>query len=971
MSNLPQLEEQVLKRWKQDKIFQKTLEKTKKGKRFVFFEGPPTANGQPGIHHVLARAFKDVIPRFKTMQGYFVERKAGWDTQGLPVELAVEKQIGVSGKQDIEKYGVAKFNEASKKSVWQYKEDWEKLTERIGFWLDMDNPYITYENDYIESLWWIFKQAWDKKLLIQGHKVVPHCPRCETALSSHEVAQGYEKVNENSVYVKFELVDEPNTFVLSWTTTPWTLPGNLALAVGSHIKYVKTPKNNKGEQYIIAMDLANQVLKDEEKLSGFKSRGGDPIQIISSDHLVGKKYKPLFEIEEFKDNDAVYQIYKADFVTTDEGTGVVHTAVMYGEDDYNLGTKVGLPKHHTVDEAGKFTDDVPGLAGQFVKSKKTEAGIVEFLKEKGLIYKEQMNEHDYPFCWRCHTPLLYYAKNSWFLKMSALREQLIKNNEQINWVPDYIKDGRFGEWLSEVKDWAISRERYWGTPIPVWECDKCDQKTCIGSFEELAKQTGKKLPKDFDPHKPFIDDYTITCDQCGGLMKRIPEVADTWFDSGSMPFAQWHYPFENKERIDKGVSFPADYIAEAIDQTRGWFYTLLAVSTILGHKEPPYKNVICLAHILDTKGKKMSKHIGNVVNPWEVINEYGADALRFQFFSMNQPGDIKLFDKKGTSEVVKKVFLMLSNIVSFYNLHEGKTNKDPKKSDNILDLWVLIKTELLTQRVTKHLEEYNITSASRQIADFITELSTWYVRRSRARFRNPGEDQEYAQATLQYVLQRVTVLLAPFTPMLADSFYQQTGGQLDSVHLEDWPEAKISQEAESVTENMDQARAIVELSHAIRAEAGIKVRQPLGQLAVKGKAIDKVYLELVQDELNVHEVVFAQKLPDEKEWQTKADKGYEIALDTTITDELREAGWVRELVRTINDERKKLGLQRSDHVNLQYQSDDKEMQGLFDRYAKELKTAVIADDIAKVDKLEQGKEVKLDKHIVRLQVVIK
>jgi len=955
LSNLSKLEEQVLKRWQKDKIFQKTLEKTKKGKRFVFFEGPPTANGKPGIHHVLARAFKDVIPRFKTMQGYLVERKAGWDTQGLPVELAVEKQIGVSGKQDIEKYGIERFNHACRESVWQFKEEWEKLSERIGFWLDYDDPYITYQNNYIESLWWIFKQAWDKKLLIQGHKVVPHCPRCETALSSHEVAQGYEKVKENSVYVKFALRDEPDTYVLAWTTTPWTLPGNLGLAVGNKVKYVQV---KQGKEHLILakdrLDIIEGEYRQEKEFTGKE--------------LAGKKYQPLFDIKVFADSDTAYTLYQADFVTTDEGTGVVHTAVMYGEDDFNLGTKVGLPKHHTVDEAGKFTDDVPGFTGQFVKSKKTEAALVEHLKDKGFIYKEEMYEHDYPYCWRCHTPLLYYAKDSWFLKMSALREQLIKNNEQINWVPSYIKEGRFGEWLSEVKDWAISRERYWGTPIPIWECDECDEKICLGSFEELAKQTGKKLPKDFDPHKPFIDDHTIEC-KCGGTMTRIPEVADTWFDSGSMPFAQWHYPFENKERIDKGISFPADYIAEAIDQTRGWFYTLLAVSTVLGFKKPPYENVICLAHILDAKGKKMSKHIGNIVDPWEVINEYGADALRFQFFSMNQPGDVKLYDKKSTNEVVKKVFLILSNVVLFYNLHESKTKVDPKESENILDLWVLIKTELLTERVTKSLEEYDITSASRQIADFITELSTWYVRRSRDRFRTEGGDKEYAQATLQYVLQRVTVLLAPFTPMLADSFYQQINGKLDSVHLEDWPEAKISKEAEAVINNMDQARAIVELSHAIRAEAGLKVRQPLGQLVVKGKAIDKVYLELVQDELNVREVVFAQKLPDEKEWQTKTDKGFELALDTTITDELREAGWVRELVRTINDERKKLGLQRSDTIKLQYSSDDKEMQGLFDRYAEQLKTAVIADNIAKVDKLEDGKEVKLGEHSVKIEVI--
>ncbi len=923
LPKFPELEEKVLAHWKKNKIFDKTLEQTAKGKRFVFFEGPPTANGKPGIHHVLARVFKDLIPRFKTMQGYFVERKAGWDTQGLPVELEVEKRIGVSGKQDIEKYGIEKFNAACRDSVWKYQKEWQELTERIGFWLDLEHPYITYHNSYIETLWWIFKQIWDKGLLVQGHKVVPQCPSCGTALSSHEVAQGYEKIKEPSVYVKLELVDEPKTYVLAWTTTPWTLPGNVALAVGKKIDYIITQPNDKGERFILASELAGKVLGEEFDISGAEK--------IKGDKLIGKKYQPLFEIEAFKDSDTAYKIYEADFVSTADGTGVVHTAVMYGEDDYQLGKKVGLPKQHTVNEDGKFNELVPQWQGKFVKDVDNE--IIEDLKSRSLWFKTEDYEHDYPFCWRCHGPLVYYAKDSWFIKMSELREELIKNNEQINWVPEHFQRGRFGEWLNEVKDWAISRERYWGTPIPVWICDKCGEQECIGSFEELAEKTGDKkvLSEEFDPHRPFIDRVTFKC-QCGGEMKRIPEVADTWFDSGSMPFAQWHYPFENKERIDKGISFPADYIAEAIDQTRGWFYTLLAISTALGQKVPPYKNVICLGHILDVDGQKMSKHIGNVINPWEVIDEFGIDAVRWYLYTLNQPGEYKRFDKEGVREVVKKNFLILWNVLSFYQLYQekGRPVPDQPNAKHIMDRWILAKLHELVSEVTKYLENYQIIEAGRAISIFINELSTWYLRRSRERFKSDeAEVKQSAVQTLGYTLGEVTKLLAPFTPFVAEGLYQELGGQKDSVHLEAWPKPAKDLKDEKLIREMDKLRQIVELVHSARAEKGIKVRQPLSQLIVKGPELRTDLVDILKAEVNIQDIFFRDELPPSADWHKKEGGSLAVAIDTTITKELYYQGFIREVIRNVNSLRKQAGLTIDDQVAL-----------IFDTPADDLKMAL-------------------------------
>ncbi len=1121
LPNFPKLEEEVLARWKKESIFQKTLEQTKNGPRFVFFEGPPTANGRPGIHHVLARVFKDVIPRYKTMRGYFVERKAGWDTHGLPVELEVEKKLGLKSKKEVEAYGIAAFNEACKASVWTYKKEWEELTERIGFWLDLEHPYITYTPDYMESVWWILKQVWEKKLLYQDYKVVPQCPRCGTALSSHEVAQGYKRVKEQSVYIKFKIKNEKGKirkgdYILSWTTTPWTLPGNVALAVGADIDYVITKDQKTGERFIQAKSrLFSGPLMPTEM---------EGVATMKGSELVGIEYEPLFDFLDLEklSGKKAYYVADADFVSTEDGTGVVHTAVMYGEDDYRLGEKIGLPKYHTVTESGLFTDDVKPWAGWFVKDDKTQAAILDYLKEHNELYKTEEYEHDYPFCWRCDSPLLYYAKTSWFIKMSALRDKLIQNNKQINWIPSHIKEGRFGEWLREVKDWAISRERYWGTPLPIWECEVCEEKLVIGGMDELKKHARKRntyflmrhgksenhnagvlsswpekkawslteegrqkikdalvslkkkkittiiasdvqrtketaemvgeelnIPVSFDArlreidcaafngrsvadfraafqdddrlrwekgpggsesllavrrrmlsvlrdleeqhaganillvghgdpiwmlesafpdssyeaaeqiattnypepasvhvlkspglpfgddgaidlHRPFIDAVLLQCPSCKGTMRRVKELCDVWFDSGSMPFAQWHYPFQEKNRIEKGISYPADYISEAVDQTRGWFYTLLAISTLL-EKGAPFKNVICLAHILDAKGQKMSKHIGNVVNPWDVINEYGADALRMLFFTMNQPGETKLFDTKAVGEVVRKQLMMLWNVLSFWKLSGGAGKSGTAPSAHILDRWILAVLQQLVARVTDGLDRYDITTAGRQLGVFMNDLSTWYVRRSRSRFRADGPDKAAASATLTHVLQTLARLLAPFTPHLADALYQETGGGRASVHLEAWPGATTHDE--NVIHDMELTRSVVEMVHALREASGIRVRQPLGQLVVRGAVFAPEYARVLQDELNVKEVLTVADLPTGTEWKRSTDGPIGVALDITVTDELLYEGWMREVVRHANDLRKKARLTIADRITLYYTAKDEKARFVFQHYA--------------------------------------
>ncbi len=916
MLSFTELEDKVLAKWQKQDIFKKSLQKPSPKGTFVFWEGPPTANGKPGLHHVLARAFKDLIPRYKTMRGYKVERKAGWDTQGLPVELQVEKELQFKGKPDIEKYGVKEFNARCKEDVWKYKADWEKLTERMGYWLDLEHPYVTYDNSYIESLWWILKQVWNAGLLYQDYKVLPHCPRCGTALSSHEVAQGYKSVEDKAVYVKFKTRNPKpetrnlDTYILSWTTTPWTLPGNVALAVGKKIVYVKV---KLGDEYVII---------SKERLSVLADQSYKIVEEILGSDLVGLEYEPLFDIKPLQ-NDKSYRVYAADFVTTTDGTGVVHTAVMYGEEDFNLGTQVGLPKYHTVDEAGKFTSDVPQWAGKFVKNKEVEQEIIADLASRGLLFKQELYTHDYPFCWRCSTPLLYYAKPSWFIKMSALREDLKAANEQVNWYPDHIKHGRFGEWLEGVKDWAISRERYWGTPLPIWVCEKCKETKVVGSFKELVEFSGDKNLKarisslEFDPHRPFIDEIVFPC-KCGGTMKRVPEVADCWFDSGSMPLAQIGYPHlaGSDKQLEQG--YPADYIAEAIDQTRGWFYTLLAVATLLKKagviKElPPYKNVICLGHINDKNGQKMSKSKGNIVDPWEIINKYGVDALRFHLYTGNQPGEPKNFDPKNVDEVVKKTFLILFNVLAFYEMYSGEAvaSSTTPQSEYILDKWVLTLWQKTLYEVTNHLEAYQITEAGRKLAAFVTELSTWYVRRSRERFKEGGQSRQGALTTLGFLLRQLAIAFAPFTPFITEELYARIKGSKESVHLEDWPEAKdISAEQSTLLTQMQTVRSIVEQVLAQRSAAGIKVRQPLRCVTITGFDLAVELKDILSDEVNVLEVV------------VKPGSELGVELDIAIDDELKAQGRLREFVRQVNALRKKQGLTIKDRPTLNINADE-------------------------------------------------
>ena len=941
MVNLPEKEKEILKFWQDRSIFKKTLAKESPRGDFVFYEGPPTANGKPGIHHVLARVFKDVIPRFKTMQGYRVERKAGWDTHGLPVELEVEKQLGLKNKKDVEEYGIEEFNKKCQQSVWIYKEEWEKLTERIGFWIDMNDPYITYDSNYIESLWWIIKQIYKRGLLYKGHKVVPQCPRCGTGLSSHEVAQGYKNIEEESIYVKFKIKGD-QACILSWTTTPWTLPANVALAIGEQIDYVKIKQN---QEYLYL--AKNQLNKIE----------GDYIivQELKGKKLIGWAYEPLFPgviKESDKDFKNAFKIYPASFVATEDGSGIVHIAVMYGAEDYELGEKVGLPKVHCVNLDGTFNDLAPQWQGRFVKD--VEQEIIEDLRKRNLLFKIENYRHDYPFCWRCETPLIYYAKDSWFFKISKLKDELIKNNEQINWIPPHIKHGRFGEWLNEVKDWAVSRERYWGTPLPVWECDQCGEIKVIGSRQEL------NVAHDFDLHRPYIDQIKLKC-QCGNEMTRIPEVMDCWFDSGAMPWAQWHYPFANKELIDQGKKYPADFISEALDQTRGWFYTLLAVATLLG-KKSPYKNVICLGHILDKNGQKMSKSKGNVIDPWLMIDRYGADSLRWHLYTLNQPGEPKRFKEQELKDSAR-IFITLLNVLAFYKMFaqdvevEDLTDQDLA---NILDKWINSKLNLLIKQASEELEKYHITSSARKIEEFITDLSVWHIRRSRDRFKSDNSKEKLAALkTLKRVILKLIKLMAPFTPFISEYIYKEMNGQEESVHLEFWPLSNggmVKQIDQKVLDYMALTRKVVELGLAKRAEAGIKVRQPLAELRIKNQELAQDYLDLIKDEVNVKNIKCAQGAGD-----------LSVELDIKVTPVLKQEGYFRELVRTINQMRKKMGLTIKDKIEIQYNCQDEELKNIFEQYKNELRRQTLAEAIA--ENFNVQNEIKVNDKEVGLAII--
>ncbi len=1139
--SLPKLEEKILKFWKKNRIFESSIEKRKKVKDFVFYEGPPTANAKPGIHHVLSRVFKDIICRYKTMKGFRVLRKAGWDTHGLPVELEIEKKLGFKNKKDIEKYGIEKFNALCKKSVFQYKKEWENLTERIGFWLDLKNPYITCEPDYIESVWFLLKKIWEKGLLYQDFRVSPYCPRCQTILSSHEVAQGYKKIKEPSIYVRFKILSPEfkNTSLLVWTTTPWTLPANVAVAVNPNFIYVKV--NIRNEKILIVKEKFSEVLSEGEIEKEFLGKD-----------LVGLKYQPPFDFyQPDLKKERIWEVLPADFVSLKEGTGLVHIAPAFGEEDMELIRAYNsqlatddkeFPVILNVNEEGKFKLEVKKFAGLFVKD--ADPLIIQDLKERGLLFKEELYEHDYPFCWRCKAPLLYYAKKSWFIKMTAVKKDLIKNNEKINWIPAHLKEGRFGEWLREIKDWALSRERYWGTPLPIWECRNCHFKVAIGSLKELKEQkfstnrylilrhgesesnlknllvseisnsknfhltekgkeeikraaeklkkekidlifssdlerckesaeivgkylnikpkfdkrlreikggelenkpleevfafwktfeerfkkrpkggenyndvkkrminfieslekkytqktiliishqrpltmlegamegwkieeffgaekkkikTGeireiifRKLPYnkegELDFHRPYVDEVEFFCPKCQAKMKRVSEVIDCWFDSGAMPFAQGHWPFSeipnSKFQILKlkpPKLFPADYIAEGIDQTRGWFYTLLAISTLMGFG-PPYKNVISLGHVLDEKGEKMSKSKGNVVDPWEMIKKYGADSIRWYFFTINHPGDPKLFSEKDIKETFRKFILTFWNCFVFFQTYKANVRDFKiKRPKNQLDKWIVSKLQNLILKVTKDLEKYEITHAARSIENFVIEdLSLWYIRRKRVIFQRPKNKIELKESTkvLGYVISTVTKLIAPFCPFFAEYIWQRIDeekGKVSSIHLQNWPKTEKELINNNLENKMEIVREIVKKALAERSKAKIKVRQPLQKLEIPNKELkkEKELLELIKEEVNVKEIVFGKK----------------FELDKEITPQLKEEGIVREVIRHIQAARKEMGFERKDKVVVEFKAEG-ELANIL------IKNQKFISDLANlVEFKEKGEEKKFD-----------
>ena len=981
--NFVDREKEILQFWKENRIFEKSCELRKGRPAYTFYDGPPTANGKPHIGHILTRAMKDIIPRYRTMKGYDVLRKAGWDTHGLPVELEVEKMLGLDGKKQIEAYGVEPFIAKCKESVWKYKTEWEQMSDRVGYWADMEHPYVTYEDNYIESEWWALKTIYEKGLLYKGHKVVPYCPRCGTALASHEVAQGYKDVKEISATVRFKCTDEDASY-LAWTTTPWTLPSNVCLCVNADIVYCRAEKD--GEAFILAKDLVEKVLGEDAKIA----------REFAGSELVGRTYEPLFECTAkaaAKTGKKGFRIVADDYVSADDGTGIVHNAPAFGEDDYRVCRDNDIPFVQMVDARGNMTEDTP-WAGTFVK--KADPMILKDLKESGALFAEIPFEHSYPFCWRCDTPLIYYARESWFIKMSAVRDKLIEYNQRINWLPETIKDGRMGNFLENVIDWGLSRERYWGTPLPVWVCEDCGHVHVVGSRKELC-ELAPGTPENIELHKPYLDPITFKCEKCGGTMRREKAVIDCWFDSGSMPFAQWHYPFENKEQFER--RYPANYISEAIDQTRGWFYTLLAISTCL-FDEPSYKNCLVLGLVADKDGIKMSKHKGNVVDPWSVLDKQGADAVRWYFYTGSMPWLPSRFSADAVSEAQRKFMGTLWNTYAFYVLYAEIDGFDPTKHtlkrENLtpMDKWVLSRLNTLIKTVDSNLDGLHITEAGRELARFTDDLSNWYVRRCRERYWGSGmtDDKEAAYMTLYTVLATMSALCAPFTPFMSESIYQNIVRSVDktapeSIHLCDFPVADESLIDAELERSMDEVLEIVVLGRAARAAANVKNRQPLARMFVQGGTLDALYTSIIADELNVKAVEFvndassfisyrvkpqlktlgprygkllpkinaylaqdgigdkvvaAHKAGNSYDFElegtavslaeadvltepiqksgfvSQTEKETAVVLDTNLTDELVDEGFVRELVSKIQVMRKEAGFEVTDRIALTY-----------------------------------------------------
>ena len=1039
--NFVDREKKVEEFWKENHIFEKSMENRKEGETYTFYDGPPTANGKPHIGHVLTRVIKDMIPRYRTMKGYMVPRKAGWDTHGLPVELEVEKKLGLDGKEQIEEYGMEPFIKQCKESVWKYKGMWEDFSSTVGFWADMEHPYVTYYDDYIESEWWALKEIWNKKLLYKGFKIVPYCPRCGTPLSAQEVSQGYKTVKERSAVVRFKVVGE-DAYFLAWTTTPWTLPSNVALCVNPDETYCKV-KAADGYTYYMAEALLDKVLGKLAKEEGEKAY--EVLETYKGTDLEYKAYEPLFACA---GEAAAKQKKKAHFVTCDnyvtmsDGTGIVHIAPAFGEDDSRIGRNYELPFVQFVDGQGNLTKETP-YAGVFVK--KADPMVLTDLDKEGKLFDAPKFEHDYPHCWRCDTPLIYYARESWFIKMTAVKDDLIRNNNTINWIPESIGKGRFGDWLENVQDWGISRNRYWGTPLNIWQCE-CGHMHSIGSRQELFEMSGDERAKTVELHRPYIDEITLKCPECGGEMHRVPEVIDCWFDSGAMPFAQHHYPFENKELFEQ--QFPANFISEAVDQTRGWFYSLLAESTLLFNKAP-YKNVIVLGHVQDENGQKMSKSKGNAVDPFDALNKYGADAIRWYFYINSAPWLPNRFHGKAVVEGQRKFMSTLWNTYAFFVLYADIDNFDPTKYElnydqlPVMDKWLLSRLNTTVQAVDNDLANYKIPEAARALQEFVDEMSNWYVRRSRERFWAKGMEQDKINAymTLYHALVTIAKTAAPMIPFMTEDMYQNLVRSVDkdaieSIHLCDFPtvnEAWIDKDLEA---DMKELLEIVVLGRACRNTANIKNRQPIGTMYVKAeKKMDKFYTDIIADELNVKEVKFAddvesfisysfkpqlrtvgpkygkllggirQALTDingtaamnelrtngvlkldingndveltEEDLliETAQTEGYvsesdgetSVVLDTNLTPELIEEGFVREIISKIQTMRKEAGFEVMDKIKVYAHGNDK-IQDVMKAHEDEIKSEVLADEMVLGETDGYVKEWNINKEAVTMGV---
>lgn len=1014
-------EAEISKYWEDIDLLDRSVETRKDNESFIFYEGPPTANGAPGIHHVMARTLKDLTCRYKTMKGYKVQRKAGWDTHGLPVEIEVEKKLGLNNKQEIEDYGVEKFNEKCRNSVFEYEAQWREMTKRMAYLIDLDDPYITLDNDYIETVWWILDSMHKDGLLYEGHKILPYCPRCGTGLASHEVAQGYEEMKTPTITMRFKAKDE-DAYYLAWTTTPWTVPSNVALVVNPNVDYVKV-KYKDGNIYYIAKNLATKVLGDDyEVLDTFKG-----------ETLEGREYEQILPFIEV-DKKGFY-IALGDYVTTEDGTGIVHTAPAFGDDDYQIGRKYDLPFVQPVDEDGKFTETP--WKGQFVHD--TNESIIDYMKSQGTIFEKDTIVHNYPHCWRCHTPLIYYAHPSWYIEVTKFQDKMIENNNHVNWFPDYIGEKRFGNWLSNLKDWALSRSRYWGTPLPVWRCEDCNKTETVGSRAELVERAQEDITEDIDLHRPYVDNVHLTCKECGGRMTREEDVIDVWFDSGAMPFAQWHYPFENKENFDE--KFPADFINEGIDQTRGWFYSLIAISTYVTGKSP-YKNVLVNDLVLDKDGKKMSKSRGNTVEPISLFDEYGADCVRWYLMQVSPPWQPTRFDEDGLRDVNNKFFRSLRNIHNFFTMYANISELDPREyeiaSEDLedIDRWLLSRFNSLVKNVNEDLDIWQVTRTVRAIQDFVIEdFSNWYIRRNRSRFWQEKADtsQKAAFKVTYEVLLGLSKLLAPFTPYTAEEFYHSFADG-ESVHLLDYPEADESLIDSDLEYKMDIVRRLVTLGRASREMEQLKVRQPLKQVIIDGsyeKTVEDL-TDLIKEELNVKEVTFEDDLTQFMDFELKpnfkvagsilgskvpafkkalaegdgnairdelvengemtmvlngedtlikkdyvlinigAKEGFNVneegdiflVLDTHLTPELIDEGFAREFISKVQQMRKSKDYEVMDNINIKYDTDD-EVDSAIQKYRDEIMKETLAKTLERSEL--SGEEISLNDHSIVIE----